>query len=225
LFNGYGCTESTALAVCLTSEQHRQAVATGDDELLETVGQPVPGIELKIFDTHNREVPFGEAGQVALRGAKVSPGYLDNPNETRAKFLPDGWLLTGDQGRLTTGDNLVILGRLDEMMITGGLNVQPAEIENEVVTFKGVAECAAFSVKSERWGQEVRLALVQTPGADLNVEDLKQYLRARLDPYKLPKRIHMLDRLPRTDVGKVQRFRLEEFCDANARSSTGMART
>lgn len=221
LFNGYGSTESSALAVCLTPEQHLQAVAEGDEQLLGSVGRAVPGIELKILDQDNIEVPPGESGQIALRGAKISPGYLDNPAETRAKFLPQGWLLTGDLGRLLPGDNLQILGRIDEMIVSGGLNVQPAEIETEAVRFAGVAECAAFAVKNERWGQEVRLAVVPAKGTALSPEALRGFLRTRLDPYKLPKKIHVFDRLPRTNVGKVQRYRLAEVCKLIEQDSAG----
>jgi acyl-CoA synthetase (AMP-forming)/AMP-acid ligase II len=210
LINGYGLTESSALAVALLPESHRRALADNDPALLGTVGQPVPGVELKIVDEALEEVADGVAGQIALRGAKISPGYLDNPEETARRFRPDGWLLTGDQGRVTAGGNLAVLGRIDDMIISGGINVQPGELEAEVHAYAGIAECAAFGVPSPRWGREVRLAVVPKAGAVVDPEALRLFLRTRMDPYKLPKRIHVLNNLPRTSVGKVQRFRLAE---------------
>ena len=211
LVHGYGLTESAALATALGPEAHLAASAAG--ELLGTVGQPVPGIELKIFDDRDHEVEVGVAGQIALRGAKVSPGYLDDPETTAERFLPDGWLLTGDLGRLTPGGDLALLGRIDEMMITGGINVQPLEIENEVRLLPEISDCAAFGVASQRWGQEIHLAVVSSPGSTIDPERIRTHLRSRLDPFKVPRHVHLIESLPRTSVGKVQRFRLAELVE------------
>jgi long-chain acyl-CoA synthetase len=209
LINGYGLTESSALATALGPQGHCDAVARQDLELLQSVGQPVPGMELKIVDEHGREVTDGSPGQIALRGAKVSPGYLNNPEQTAARFV-DGWLLSGDRGRMISDGNLILLGRLDDMIITGGMNVQPEEIERELHAFEGVAECAVFPVASTRWGQEVRLALVPQPEAHVDAQLLRDYLKTRLDRYKVPKQVHLVEQLPKTSVGKVQRRRLTE---------------
>lgn len=210
LINGYGLTESSALATALEPEDHRRALAENDEALLGSIGHAAPGVELRVLDRDLKDVGIGGVGQIALRGLKISPGYLDNPRETAAKFVTGGWLLTGDQGKLLPDDNVTLLGRLDDMIISGGLNVQPGEVEREAVLISGLAQCAAFGVASERWGQEVRLAVVAAPGARLEAEAIRQFLRTRLDPYKVPKQIHLVDALPRTSVGKVQRFRLAE---------------
>lgn len=210
IVNGYGLTESSALATSLGPEAHKRAVAEGNEELLGSIGQAAPGVELRILGKDYLEVPHGDVGQIAMRGLKISPGYLNNPAENAAKFLPDGWLLTGDQGRLLPGDNVALLGRLDDMIISGGLNVQPGEIEREAALVPGLAQCAAFGVRSQRWGQEVRLAVVAAAGTQLESEAVRQFLRTRLDPYKVPKQVHIMVDLPRTAVGKVQRFRLAE---------------
>jgi acyl-CoA synthetase (AMP-forming)/AMP-acid ligase II len=218
IVNGYGLTESSALATSLGPEAHARAVADGNEALLGSIGQCAPGVELRILGKDNCEVPAGELGQIALRGLKISPGYLNNPAETAARFLPGGWLLTGDQGRLLAGDNVALIGRLDEMIISGGLNVQPGEIEREAVLMPGLAQCAAFGVPSERWGREVRLAVVPAAGVKLDPESVRQFLRTRLDPYKVPKQVHVVDELPRTAVGKVQRFRLAETWGESAKN-------
>lgn len=209
LVNGYGLTESSALATALGPQAHRDAVERNDLELLRSVGQAVPGVEVKILDGDGRPAELGDAGQIALRGAKVSPGYLNNPAQTASRFV-DGWLLSGDRGRMLPGDNIQLLGRLDDMIITGGMNVQPEEIESEMHAYQGVAECAVFPVASARWGQEVRMAVVPVPGTEMDTTVLRQYLQTRLDRFKVPKVIHIVDQLPKTLVGKVQRRRLAE---------------
>jgi acyl-CoA synthetase (AMP-forming)/AMP-acid ligase II len=210
VINGYGLTESSALATSLGPEAHTRAVAEGDEALLGSIGQAAPGVELRIVDSDRNPLPAGSVGQIALRGLKISPGYLNNPVETAAKFTADGWLLTGDQGKLLPDDNVQLLGRLDDMIISGGINVQPGEIEREAAHVEGLGQCAAFGVRSERWGQEVRLAVVPRGGAQLDPESIRAFLRTRLDPYKVPKQIHIMKELPRTAVGKVQRFKLAE---------------
>lgn len=216
LINGYGLTESSALATALDADDHRRAVDTGDDALLATVGQPVPGVELAVLDERRQPVPDGSAGEIALRGPKVSPGYLADPEQDAAHFTDDGWLLTGDEGRYDPERGLTLLGRIDDMIISGGLNVQPLEIETQAVLHGSVAECAAFALPHPRWGQEVRLAVVAVPGASVAPAELARFLRERLDPYKVPKEIHVVDHLPRTPVGKLQRSRLPELVDAVA---------
>ena len=101
LFNGYGLTESCAMATALDGQAHREAIATGDEQRLSSVGRAVPGMEVSIVGDDHRELAPGEVGQIALRGLKVSSGYLDRPDATAERFLPDGWMLTGDQGHLS----------------------------------------------------------------------------------------------------------------------------
>ncbi len=208
LFNGYGLTESCAMATALDGQAHRDAIAAGDEQRLGSVGRAVPGMEVSIVGGDHRELAPGEVGQIALRGLKVSPGYLDRPEATAARFLPSGWMLTGDQGRLSAAGDLTLAGRIDELIISGGINVQPGEIEVEALVHDGVAACAAFGVPSERWGQEVHLAVVVADGARVSPEDLRSFLAGRLDRYKVPKVVHLLEELPYTSVGKLQRATL-----------------
>jgi long-chain acyl-CoA synthetase len=216
LINGYGLTESAGLATALSPGAHRRAVAENDDVTLGSVGQPVPGVELRLVDPDRNEVRPGESGEIALRGAKVSPGYLSNPKATAEKRLPGEWVLTGDEGQLTAESNLLLLGRLDDMIISGGLNVHPREVEIEASLFEGVAECAGFGVPSERWTEELHLAVATTDGAAVDPEALRLFLRGRLDGYKVPKKIHLVDRLPRSSLGKIQRRQLARELDASS---------
>ncbi len=213
LINGYGLTESTGLVTALDAASHRRAAAEDDEELLSSVGRPVPGVELRIVDDALRDVPNGEHGEILVRGIKVTSGYLDNPEATAERYLPDGWLRTGDQGRFTDEMYVRLDGRIDEMIITGGINVQPLEIEREALRFTGVDSCAAFGVPSEQWGQEVTLAVVLDEGSTVLPEELREFLRGRIDRYKVPKAIHIVDHLPRSSLGKIQRSELSRRSD------------
>lgn len=208
LFNGYGLTESCAMATVLDGRAHYEAIAAGDEQRLSSVGRAVPGMEVSIVGDDHRELGPGEVGQIALRGLKVSSGYLDRPGANAERFLPDGWMLTGDQGHLSAAGDLTLAGRIDEMIISGGINVQPGEIEAEALAHEGIASCAAFGVASERWGQEVQLAVVLANGASVSPAELRSFLAGRLDRYKVPKVVHFLEELPYTSVGKLQRATL-----------------
>ncbi|MDH3307992.1 MAG: acyl--CoA ligase [Acidimicrobiia bacterium] len=208
LINGYGLTESTGLVTALDADHHRQAARAGDEDMLSSIGWPVPGVELRIIDDAHRDVQKGATGEIALRGMKITPGYLSNPEETASRYLNGGWLRSGDQGRLADAGYLLLTGRIDDMIITGGLNVQPLEVEIEAIRFQGVEACAAFGVPSDQWGQEIRLAVVPASGWTVPVEELRVFLQGRLDRYKVPKMVHIVDRLPRSSLGKVQRREL-----------------
>jgi acyl-CoA synthetase (AMP-forming)/AMP-acid ligase II len=227
LFNGYGLTESWGVGTARDGQAHRDAIAAGDEQRLGSVGRAVPGMEVSIVDGEHRQLAPGEIGQIALRGLKVSSGYLDRPEATAQRFLSDGWMLTGDQGHLSEAGDLTLAGRIDEMIISGGINVQPGEVEVEALVHESVASCAAFGVASERWGQEVHLAVVVADGATVSPEDLRSFLAGRLDRYKVPKVVHFLEALPYTSVGKLQRATLASRLthrapDAGARPDTGV---
>jgi long-chain acyl-CoA synthetase len=227
LFNGYGLTESCAMATALDGHAHRDAITAGDEQRLGSVGRAVPGMEVSIVGDDHRELAPGEVGQIALRGLKVSSGYLDRPEATAERFLPSGWMLTGDQGQLSAAGDLTLAGRIDEMIISGGINVQPGEIEVEALVHDGVASCAAFGVPSERWGHEVHLAVVVADGACVSPEDVRSFLAERLDRYKVPKVVHFLEELPYTSVGKLQRATLasrltRRTSETDARPTSGV---
>lgn len=205
LINGYGLTESTAMATALDGAAHRLALSSGDDELLASVGRAVPGMEVRIVDPDGDEVPSGSNGQIALKGPKVTAGYFNSPAETSAKYLPSGWLLTGDEGSLSDRGDLTLKGRIDDTIISGGLNIQPAEVEKEVLELSGVSACVAFPVPSRRWGQELHLAVVQSGNGGVDAQELRASLALRLDRFKIPKSVLIVDSLPYTATGKLRR--------------------
>ena len=159
------------------------------------VGHPLPGVEVRL----------GEASEVQLRAGQVFPGYWRNPAAT-AEVLQDGWLRTGDAGEIGTDGSLAIRGRLRELIITGGLNVYPREVETVLEQHPAVAEVAVVGLPSERWGEEVTAFVVaRTPVAEA---ELIAHARARLAPYKCPRAVRFLDALPRTALGKLRRSQL-----------------
>jgi malonyl-CoA/methylmalonyl-CoA synthetase len=173
------------------------------DRLVGTVGLPLPGTELRVLDAEGRPVPVGEEGEISLRGPQVFDGYLDDAAATAAAFWPGGWFRTGDLGRLDPAGRLTITGRLKDLIITGGMNVSPAEVEQVLEQADGVREAAVAGVPSERWGEEVVAWVVVTGTAD--PDELTSYCRSRLAAYKCPKRIQVVESLPRNAMGKIQR--------------------
>jgi malonyl-CoA/methylmalonyl-CoA synthetase len=179
--------------------------------LLGSVGLPLPGTELAIVDAARETVPAGDVGEIALRGPQVFSGYWKLPEATRESFLPGGWYLTGDLGRID-GENgyLTITGRSRELIISGGLNVYPAEVESVLGDHPGVREVAVVGVPSERWGEEVVAFVVPSSGAAPSSAELVRHAKGYLAAYKCPKRVTFVDALPRSEVGKVLRDALLE---------------
>jgi malonyl-CoA/methylmalonyl-CoA synthetase len=144
-------------------------------------------------------------GNLEIKGPNVFAGYWGDAEKTRAEFTPDGWFKTGDVGRIGDDGYLYILGRAKDLVISGGYNVYPKEVEAELDALSGVAESAVFGVPHPDFGEGVTAAVVLQPGAKLSEADILNAVRSRLARYKLPKRILLVDELPRNTMGKVQK--------------------
>lgn len=196
----YGSTE-TGLSVSMPYEGARR---------IGSVGLPLPGLEVAIRGDGNRPAGPGEDGEIVLRGPQVFGGYWEDEEATAEAFADGGWFRTGDVGRLDPADgSLEITGRLKEMIVTGGLNVYPREVELVLEEHPAVDEAAVAGVPSERWGEEV-VGFVVAP-AEVDEEDVLGHARARLSAYKCPKRILTVEAVPRSETGKVQRNQLVEM--------------
>ena len=171
-----------------------------------TAGAPLPGLDLRILDAGGRPVPPGEEGAIAVRGATLMRGYLDDEAAT-AEVLRDGWLRTGDLGRLDTRGRLTVLARRTDLILSGGENVYPAEVEAVLAAHPGVAEVAVVGRPDSRWGQVPVAVVVPRPAAVL--DDLRSWARARLAAFKVPAEVLPATRLPRTAAGKVDRAAVE----------------
>jgi len=173
-----------------------------------SVGFPLPGTELAIVDDdEGRCLEDGESGEIVLRGPQVFSGYWNLPDATEESFYPGGWFRTGDIGSVDPEDGyLTITGRSKEMIISGGLNVYPREVELALEDHPAVDKAAVVGVPSERWGEEVVAFIV--PAGEIDSEELGAHARERLSAYKCPKRYFTIEQLPRNEMGKVLRDEL-----------------
>ncbi|MGZ4202381.1 MAG: class I adenylate-forming enzyme family protein [Thermoleophilaceae bacterium] len=174
-----------------------------------TVGFPLPGVELRLTDPEGRPVPDGEEGEIVLRGPQVFAGYRGERQANAASFHPGGWFRTGDLARRDpAGGHVTISGRLKELIISGGLNVYPREVQLALEESPAVERAAVVGVPSERWGEEVVAAVVPAAGVRIDERALLAFAGERLAPYKRPKRIVVLDELPLNQMGKLVRSEL-----------------
>ena len=202
LYQVYGMTETTGAIVQLAAADHDP---NGPREhLLRSAGKPYPWIELAIVDPATGEaLGPGEVGEVRVRGASVTPGYFGNPAETAAAIDGDGWLRTGDGGYLDEQGYLFLTDRIKDMIVTGAENVYPAEVEEVLARHPKVAEVAVFGVPDERWGEVVTAAVVAR--GEVSAAELTAFGRGRLAGYKLPRRVHLVNELPKTATGKISK--------------------
>jgi malonyl-CoA/methylmalonyl-CoA synthetase len=168
-----------------------------------TVGLPLPGIELRIADEADRLLAFGEIGGIQVRGPNVMPGYWRLPDRRQEDFAADGYFRTGDLGRLDADGYLSIVGREKDLVISGGYNIYPKEIEMLLDELPGVAESAAFGVPHADLGEALTVAIVAKPGAGLTQEGVIAHVKRNLANFKVPKRVIFVPELPRNAMGKV----------------------
>ena len=176
------------------------------DRIPGSVGLPLPGVELRVTDPETGAVlPQGEVGMIEVRGPNVFKGYWRMPEKTKAEFRADGFFITGDLGFVDRRDYVAISGRGKDLIITGGFNVYPAEVEGAVEALPGVAECAVIGVPHADFGEGVVAVVTPRPGAVLDEQEMLRALGTELAKYKLPKRILFAEALPRNTMGKVQK--------------------
>lgn len=209
----YGLTEATALVSVCRPGDSAETVA-------RTVGRPLPGTEVRIADPQNgRSRAQGESGEVLVRGPNVMQGYFEDPAATADAIDAEGWLHTGDIGSIGADDMLRIHDRLKDVIIVGGFNVYPAEVEHVLATHPAIAEAAVIAIPDARMGEVCGACVVLHPGHALTLDDLTAWARERLANYKVPRHLRLLASLPKTPLGKVQKFLLKHG-DTPAASDT-----
>ena len=210
LFGVYGLTETTGGVVQLSAEDHDPEGPR--EHLLRSAGRPRPWIELRVVDPEdNRELGPHAVGEVWLRGPNVMAGYANRPDETAKALTPDGWLRTGDGGYLDEDGYLFLTDRIKDMIVTGGENVYPIEVEEALSHHPAVAEVAVIGVPDERWGEAVKALVVLRDGADgPSADELLAFARSRLAGYKLPRTVDFVADLPHTPSGKVLKHELRD---------------
>lgn len=202
LVEGYGLSECSPVLM---------ANPVADNRVPGTVGLPLPGTECRVVDPENPtvDVPAGSAGELIVRGPQVFSGYYGKPEETDAVFA-DGWFRTGDIVTIDDAGFIRIVDRIKELIITGGFNVAPTEVENVLRQHPQVVDAAVVGLPSEHSGEEVVAAIVVDGAADLDVEAIREFARTILTPYKVPRRIFVVDDLPKSLIGKVLRRQVKE---------------
>jgi long-chain acyl-CoA synthetase len=209
----YGLTETTGAVVHLDGSDHD---ADGPRQhLLRSAGRPYEWVELRIVDpATGDDLPPQAVGEVWLRAPNVMAGYFNRPDETAAALMSDGWLRTGDGGYLDGDGYLFLTDRVKDMIVSGGENVYPIEVEEVLAQHPDVADVAVIGVPDERWGEAVKALVVARDGRALRAADLLAFARERLAGYKLPRSIDLVGDLPRTPTGKVLKRELRERYDA-----------
>lgn len=201
LLDGYGITETSTFVTMN---------APGASRVDGSCGLPLPGGATRVVDpTSGRDCGPGEEGELIVRGPHVMPGYHDKPEET-AKAIRDGWYHTGDLARADANGFLTITGRLKELIIRGGQNIAPAEVEEVLVLHADVLDCAVVAGRHEHLGEVPVAFIVPRQGAAVDVEALLAHCRAQLSAYKVPHAVHFIDAIPRTGSGKTIRYKLRE---------------
>jgi malonyl-CoA/methylmalonyl-CoA synthetase len=191
----YGMTETNMN----TSNPYEGARVPG------SVGMPLPGVELRIASKDGAVLPRGEIGLIEVRGPNVFKGYWRMPDKTAAEFRGDGFFITGDLGRIDENGYVHILGRDKDLIISGGFNVYPKEIESLIDELPGVTESAVVGLPHRDFGEGVTACVVTAAGASLSEKDVLDALSVRLAKFKHPKRVLFVDELPRNTMGKVQK--------------------
>jgi long-chain acyl-CoA synthetase len=203
LVEGYGLSECSPVLM---------ANPVADNWVPGTVGLPLPGTECRVVDPDEptRDVAAGSPGELVVRGPQVFQGYYGKPEETEASFV-HGWYRTGDIVTIDEMGFVRIVDRIKELIITGGFNVAPTEVENALRQHPDVEDAAVVGLPSEHSGEEVVAAVVLAPGvADPDVDAIRNYARGILTPYKVPRRIFIVDELPKSLIGKVLRRQVRE---------------
>jgi long-chain acyl-CoA synthetase len=207
----YGSTEAPMPLTALHPEDHiEEASAGGRLPRLASAGQPTRYVELKIRSDSGRDLASGEVGEVVARGQQVTPGYWNSPEETAKVLDNDGWFRTGDAGYLDADGYLFLVDRKKDMIVTGGFNVYPREVENVISTLDGVREVAVVGAPSARWGEEITAVVAPTEGTVLTAEDVIAHCRNSLGGYKIPKRVEFVTELPKSGAGKILKREIRE---------------
>lgn len=202
----YGMTETAGTITGLPPEDHDVA---GNDRM-GSVGLPLPGVEIRIVDAEGREVARGEVGEIAIRSAANMVGYYNRPDATAETIDADGWLRTGDAGRMDADGYVYLADRIKDMIITGGENVYPAEVENAIFSHPQVHDVAVIGVPDPKWGEAVKAIVVPVGGESPDPAAIIAWARARIAAYKAPKSVNFVDALPRNPSGKVLRRLLRD---------------
>jgi long-chain acyl-CoA synthetase len=193
IHEGYGLTESASAVTYNHYYRH----------VIGSIGTTVPGVEVQIRDETGQPVVQGTEGEICIRGRNIMKGYLNNPEGTTEAFWEDDWFRSGDIGVFDENGYLYIVDRVKDMIITGGENVYPREVEEVLYTRPEVQECAVIGLPDPEWGERVMAYIIPQPGKAIDKDELKSFMKTRLAPFKVPKEFHAVSELPKSPAGKI----------------------
>ena len=199
---GYGLTETAPFASFLTAEWSMKKFGSA--------GQAPMYSDLKIVGVNNEPLVANERGEICVKGPNIMKGYWNNPDASEEAIDSEGWFHTGDIGYLDDGEFLFICDRLKDMVISGGENVYPAEVESVLAGHEAIAEIAVLGTADEKWGEAVTAVAALHEGCELTIKELRSFAQSKLAKYKLPLHLHIIDVLPRNPAGKVLKFVIRE---------------
>lgn len=213
--NAFGQTETASTITTLGPEDH---VIEGTEEerekklkrLTSSIGKPLPDVEVKIVDEDGKALPPLEVGEILARGPRIMTGYWKDEKKTSQAITSDGWLRTGDMGWMDEEGYIYLAGRGDDMIIRGGENISPEEVENVLHSHPKIEEASVIGIPDMEWGQEPRAVVVLKKGETATSEEIIEYCRSRLAGFKRPRSVVFIDSLPRNQMGKVLRKKLRE---------------
>ena len=201
LFNGFGAGTEAGGQAMFNPDDHRRAL-DGQEGLLGSIGKAIFGVDLKLCDSDGNEVPRGSVGEIHTRSDTVMSGYLNQPELTAASFH-DGWFHAGDMAYVDESGYLHLEGRSDDMIIRGGENVYPVEIEDTLSDHPAIREVAVIGVDDDHWGQIVAAVVVVRPGASFDLAQMRAHCDGRIASYKIPTRLEVVESLPKNPTGKI----------------------
>ncbi len=208
ILEGYGLSETSPVASFNHPDRGRKP---------GSIGTPMRGVQMRVVDKQGHEVPRGEIGEIAIRGHNVMKGYWQRPEET-AEAIPDGWFRTGDMGRVDQDGYFAIVDRKKELIIRGGYNIYPREIEEVLYEHPAVAEAAVIGLPHPELGEEVGAAVTLKPGASATAEELRDHVKNQVAAYKYPRTVWIVDALPKGPTGKIVKREIVPPGDLSARS-------
>lgn len=204
----YGLTETFGTVISLSPDDHRPENIVGREHVMKSAGKPIPGVEVRIVDDNLDPLPAGQTGEVLIKGDAVMLGYWNRPEENEKALIGDGWFRTGDAGMLDEEGYLYIQDRIKDMIISGGENVYPAQVESAIYGHPDIADIAVIGVPDDKWGEAVKAVVVRKSGSTLSEEDVIAYAKDQIAGFKCPKSVDFIDALPRNPSGKILRREL-----------------
>ena len=217
LINAFGGTETSSTIAMLRAEDQ---IITGKEteeerekklkRLATSIGIPLDDVEIQIRDEEGRALSTGETGELVVRGPRIMKGYWKDEEKTKKAFTADGWYRTGDMGYVDEEGYIYLCGRADDLIVRGGENISPEEVENVLYTYPKIEEAAVIGVADPEWGQELRAIVVLKRGETATPEEIIEFCRAKLAGFKRPRSVVFVNELPKTSTGKVLRRTLRE---------------